>query len=49
MKLLSDRAPHNINEIESLQIPTEAIRSIMRNLADEEIIEIVNGNNIQLK
>jgi ATP-dependent DNA helicase RecQ len=49
MKLLANRAPHSIDELENLQIPTEILKSIMRNLADEEIIEIVNGNNIKLK
>ena len=49
MKLLANRAPHSIAELENLQIPTEILKSIMRNLADEEIIEIVNGNAIKLK
>ena len=49
MKLLANRAPHSIDELENLQIPTEILKSIMRNLADEEIIEIVNGKNIKLK
>ncbi len=49
MKLLANRTPHSIAELEDLQISTETLRNIMRHLAEEEIIEIVNGNAIKLK
>ncbi|MBQ5664065.1 MAG: RecQ family ATP-dependent DNA helicase [Bacteroidaceae bacterium] len=43
LKILADHAPHSIEELETLRLPREKINIIMRNLADEDIISIVNG------
>lgn len=48
LELLADRAPHSIDELETLRLSREKLTTIMRHLADEEIIRIVDGNKIQL-
>ena len=43
LQTLSDHAPHSIEELEKLQLSRQKLTTIMRHLADEEIITIVNG------
>ena len=48
LELLADRAPHSIDELETLLLSREKLTTLMRHLADEEIIRIIDGNKIQL-
>ena len=48
LQILSDKAPHPLDELEKLHLSREKLTTIMRNLADEEIITIVDGSYIQL-
>ncbi|MBR2606660.1 MAG: RecQ family ATP-dependent DNA helicase [Bacteroidaceae bacterium] len=48
LQILSDRAPHSLDELEKLHLSREKLTTILRHLADEEIITIENGNCIRL-
>jgi len=48
LQILSDRAPHPLDELEKLHLSREKLTNILRHLADEEIITIENGNCIRL-
>lgn len=48
MQILSDKAPHSLDELEKLHLSREKLTTIMRQLADEEIIRITDGSYIQL-
>ena len=43
LQLLADHAPHSVEELEKLHLSREKLTTIMRHLADEEIITIENG------
>ena len=48
LQILSDKAPHSLDELEKLHLSREKLTTIMRQLADEEIIRITDGSYIQL-
>ena len=48
LQMLSDHMPHAIEDLEKLRLSKEKLTTILRHLANEEIITIVNGNYIQL-
>ena len=48
LQILSDRAPHPLDELEKLHLSREKLTTILRHLADEEIITVENGNCIRL-
>ena len=43
MQILSDNTPHSLKEIERTHLSREKLTTIMRQLADEEIITIIDG------
>ena len=43
MQILSDNTPHSLEEIERTHLSREKLTTIMRQLADEEIITIIDG------
>ena len=48
LQILSDKAPHSLDELEKLHLSREKLTTIMRQLADEEIIRITDGSYIKL-
>ncbi len=48
LSLLADGALHNISELDTLALPREVMKLLLRELCDEEIIT-VQGENIELK
>lgn len=47
LTLLADGAPHNLDELDTLRLPREAMGRLLRELCNEEIIAI-NGEKIRL-
>ena len=48
LALLADGAQHNVAELDTLALPRDVMKPLLRELCDEEIIT-VNGENIELK
>ena len=48
LSLLADGAPHNISRLDTLALPRDIMKHLLRELCDEEIIT-VNGEYIELK